>query len=557
MEHFASSFEGGSVEALHVAVIAGVCGYLVFCISHAFAIWRKRQQASGENARPFPWQLLLGLGGILIAVGWLEREMTRRSGVVLGNDFYVVKAHSSGRPHVLDAFQVDDGDVVVRFDSVELETSYQKLLYDIQIKEREIAILELSVIELNPALLAYKQEAVDDLRATMVQLGLGSGASERGGLDRSIEGFLSVFESVRDDRERQLARIRSLYEKRLISERELEKASEEHMLAERDLNRRRHEIAAALEERKAVVTIKHALALDQERARNKRNEEIEARRAELDKLRQLLIQAERQREVRSPFAGRVVYRHPAPSLADAGQPILAIAAGDGFVARVQIPASEVAWLVQGDSLRLRLRNAIVNEHIMGVLSRTLPVPEQPLLSYLEIVTQLPVEQFANLSYGLVKVDLEWRPPLLSNPFVLAGLALWFMTLFWALVRRMLAWRMDLPIEEGERSVAAEAEPHRFFTDLESQAYAMGIRFGEELDSGSVQVDTLGMIEWMLDRNGSQIIPAIAQGLRMSPMSEHSLRCLDGVAPPVFERISRLLGALQPEAQERRVADASA
>lgn len=556
MEDSISPFDGGSVEALHIAVIAGVCGYLVFCISHAFAIWRKRQQAGNGGKRLFPWQLLIGLSVVLIAVGWLEREMTRRSGVVLGSDFYVVKADSTSHPHLLDATQVGENDVVVRFDGVELESSYRRLFHDIQIKEREIAVLELSPIEVNPALLARKQEAVEDLRSTMVQLGLGSGATERANLDNMIEGFQSVFSAVLKDREQQLARVRTLYEKGLTSKRELEQASEAVMLAKRDLNRRQHEIAAAKEERKAVIASKQAIAEDQQRARSKRAEEIAVRRAELEKLRQLLLQVERKREVRSPFSGRVVYRHPAPSLASAGQPIMAIAAGEGFVARVQVPAHEALLLAPGDKLRLRLKNATVSEYIMGSLSRVLPVPEQPAFRYLEIVTQLPVEQFANLSYGVVRVNLEWRPLLLLNPFVVAGLLVLSLVLLWAGMRWWRARRAGSTRDEVQEPAAIGPQKHLFFSETESQAYAMGVQLGEEIGSKSIQLSTLGAVEWLLDRNGQQVIPVIARGLVTSSMPEEPMAGLEELEPQTFERIRRLLGLFLPEIGARRAADVS-
>jgi hypothetical protein len=76
-----------SVGALHVALAAAVVGWLVFVISHSFAVWKKRS----ANDDPHSSRALLYIGLLLcvaaLAGGWLDRELTRRAGVILGTDF--------------------------------------------------------------------------------------------------------------------------------------------------------------------------------------------------------------------------------------------------------------------------------------------------------------------------------------------------------------------------------------------------------------------------------------------------------------------------------------
>lgn len=81
-----------SVGALHIALTAAVVGWLVFCISHSIAVWKKRN-ANG-NARSSHGLLYIGLLLCIVAVaaGWLNRELVRRAGVILGTDFFVVRA---------------------------------------------------------------------------------------------------------------------------------------------------------------------------------------------------------------------------------------------------------------------------------------------------------------------------------------------------------------------------------------------------------------------------------------------------------------------------------
>ena len=77
-----------SVGALHVALAAAVVGWLVFCVSHSLAVWKKRN----ANGNPRSSRGLLYLGLLLCAAalagGWLNRELTRRAGVILGTDFF-------------------------------------------------------------------------------------------------------------------------------------------------------------------------------------------------------------------------------------------------------------------------------------------------------------------------------------------------------------------------------------------------------------------------------------------------------------------------------------
>jgi hypothetical protein len=79
-----------SVGALHVALTAAVVGWLVFCVSHSLSVWKKRN----SNGEAPSTRGLLYAGLMLciaaLAAGWLDRELTRRAGVILGTDFFVV-----------------------------------------------------------------------------------------------------------------------------------------------------------------------------------------------------------------------------------------------------------------------------------------------------------------------------------------------------------------------------------------------------------------------------------------------------------------------------------
>src|SRR5580704_17432237 len=86
-----------SVGALHIALAAAVVGWLVFCVSHSIAGWRKRN-ANGENR------------------GWLDRELTRRAGVILGTDFFVLHAHAKTTPHLTQNDSIHEHATLAAFD---------------------------------------------------------------------------------------------------------------------------------------------------------------------------------------------------------------------------------------------------------------------------------------------------------------------------------------------------------------------------------------------------------------------------------------------------------
>jgi len=90
-----------SVGALHVALAAAIVGWLVFCISHSVAVWKKRNAASASRSRGILYVGLL-IFAAAVAGGWLNREMTRRAGAILGTDFFVARAHENAIPHLAE-----------------------------------------------------------------------------------------------------------------------------------------------------------------------------------------------------------------------------------------------------------------------------------------------------------------------------------------------------------------------------------------------------------------------------------------------------------------------
>src|ERR1700721_3556576 len=126
-----------SVGALHVALAAAVVGWLVFVISHSFAVWKKRN----DNGDPHVSRGLLYMGLLLCAVafagGWLNRELTRRAGVILGTDFFVVRAHTKTTPHLVQGDSIEQGARLATFDDLEGDREEAHLRGDRAVFEAE------------------------------------------------------------------------------------------------------------------------------------------------------------------------------------------------------------------------------------------------------------------------------------------------------------------------------------------------------------------------------------------------------------------------------------
>ena len=91
-----------------------------------------------------------------------------------------------------------------------------------------------------------------------------------------------------------------------------------------------------------LVEIQGLLLADRNRAKVAVEREVEAARIEAS-----IATAERDRfidmtQMRAPFSGHIVFRHPTPELAAEGAPVLALSAGPGFIAQIRMPRG--IWL---------------------------------------------------------------------------------------------------------------------------------------------------------------------------------------------------------------------
>src|SRR6202161_246662 len=460
-----------SVGALHIALAAAVVGWLVFCISHSLAVWKKRN----ANGSPQSSRGLLYVGLLLciaaLAGGWLNRELTRRAGVILGTDFFVVRAHARTTPHLVQDDSVDQGARLATFDDLEVDREEQHLRGDIAVLEEQIADARLKPLVLDPEVLRLWQDANDSQRGRLSQLGYGV-------LHRAQAGSFST-QAIKDDElvtaqraqstaaELQYERTASLEKDGIVARSKLDAAAAAAQTAAQKLRERQNLIQETKAGSDTIARAKSAIARDEERAKAERAAELTELAARRSELRTSLHQLHLERSVMAPFGGTVVYRHPSPALAEDDQVILALAKGAGFLATVQVPAREAAMLAPGQELRMKLNHSLVSEEILGRLQSVHLVSGYPNRRDLLIACDLPPEQFAALAKATIPVTLQWRPALYTDRFAQAGLVLLMLSVDAWLLTQAVAWVRRI---SGSAREAKEVERVLTQLDLSSREF---------------------------------------------------------------------------------------
>ena len=166
-----------------------------------------------------------------------------------------------------------------------------------------------------------------------------------------------------------------------------------------------------------LVEIQGLLLADRNRAKVAAEREVEAARIEAS-----IATAERERfidttQMRAPFSGHIVFRHPTPELAAEGAPVLALSAGPGFIAQIRMPRTELAQLASSRwPVPLALKHPVLHNIITGHFIRAEPLPLENDQAIAFFDCGLPSEVVAGLgnSAERVRVRLLWKPSLLSN-----------------------------------------------------------------------------------------------------------------------------------------------
>jgi hypothetical protein len=536
-----------SVGALHVALAAAVVGWLVFCISHSLSVWKKRN-SNGEapSARGLLYAGLM-LCMVALAAGWLDRELTRRAGVILGTDFFVVHAHARTVPHLIEADAAGRGVNLATFEDPEGDRAEAELKGEIEILKKQIATAQLKPLGLDPELLRLSLNAGDSQRARLSQLGYGVlRSSQQTTLNQ--DELVAAQQAQSKAAEMQFERTAALVKEGIVARAKLDAAAAEARVAAQRLRERDTLIQEAKAGSEAVASAEQAIRRDAGRARAERAAEVAELDARLSALRTNLLELHQERGVSAPFDGTVVYRHPTPALAADGQVILALAKGRGFVASVQVPAHEASLLEPGQPLQMKLKHSLVSEQVSGRLKSVQPVPGNPERRDLLIECDLPPEQFATFSSGSIPVTLQWRPPLYTDRVMRGGLVFSFVP--------MIAWfftRIRAKLARSAPSNAGEAEqswsPGWSYLPEEEELHELGVEFGEGLRKQSLSATVLKQVERAIKRHPAMAAHLLKTGVFKAMSNIDSPQAGANIANPGKEDVDRVLAQLGLSAED--------
>lgn len=471
-------------DFLRIAIFSGALGFAVFCASYSVLVWRKRNKG---HARHSSWGrrmayacVALGAAGILAAWGFSELE--KRDGVAGGNDLFVVHARRDNTVLTLTSRDsVEAGQVVAEF--VPLANQTQLAVKDIQqaqaqarkeairvqslpidqgLVQRELQ-LRMQVTQAEGFLLELQRSRGETEKARAALL--TEWTRERTRIEGEIaatEKSLSAASSQLEIARTALEQAAEAFKKQIITQPVYDARRSNLIDTEREVNTHQVNLSSLKSRSQALEgRFKQSdMALGQQLAQvdestTKFNASLEGykaqlaeteRRLEADRARATALvareleaadletsiaAAEKERSIettqlKAPFSGYVVFRHPTPGLAADGAPVLALSSGTGFLARVRLPRSEADELASdGQPVPLMLDHPVLRNVITAKFVRAEPVPlmKDQVIALFDCT--LPAELVASLGNSTepVKVQLLWKPSLLRNIGAQASAAL--------------------------------------------------------------------------------------------------------------------------------------
>jgi hypothetical protein len=462
-----------------------LCVLWFLCLAEANSTNRR----SKSRATPLA-QVCAFLGCATIALSWAFNEFRGRIGIAGGSDVFVVNARrETFAQQITLAGTVAQGEVVAEFLSpadrsrlaaIDLQISQAKAKKEaiankaFQSDEallQELAHLRSELLQNRGFVfqLRHSRYEVERERAALIT----AWTREEGKLLEDLAAAEREFASALAQREitqRALQRGQELLKQGNVSRQQVDTRISDDLSSELNVEKKKQAIAA-LKERHSGLSHRFEsnldalfrqiseLSADQDQMmatieelegrikkvgreiRADRDRAAVAHRREVDTVDYdiTILEAEKTRlaelaQVRAPFAGKIVYRHPAPGLASGNSPILAISTGTGFTAAIRLPRDELHELAaQNDPVKLALDSPVLNQFFTGRFVRSEPVPFEPgrVIAYFDCNLPPEIIGYLGNTADPLRVRLLWRPSLLFQPGVALGtLLLAASALFW-------------------------------------------------------------------------------------------------------------------------------
>jgi hypothetical protein len=460
-------------ELLRLAIIGGVLGFAVFCASYSLLVWRRRNVINDRQpsrVRRFAYVCIIS-GTIGLLGTWAFSQLEKRDGIVQGSDLYVVHARQDvAAVHLTPREEVQDGDVIAEF--VLPANQRQRTLNDLQQAHAQMRaeaaraqslVVDQALVQREAqtrSQIAQKEGFIFDLKKSQREVEkaravlLTEWIREKKQIELEVARLLPVRPG---DVELELNKrhlVITSFQGRLHSLEERYNVSDARLSEQlRDIQDDIAKLGASVKADEAqLAEIQELLRVDQIRAKLAVEREAETTRIEAS-----IVTAERERfvdmtQMKAPFSGRIVFRHPTPELAPEGVPILALSAGPGFVAQIRMPRVEADQIASsGKEVLLGLERPVLHNIITGHFIRAEPLSLEDGQAIAFFECALPSEvvaSFGNLP-GRVGVNLLWSPPLLSNFEFQASAMLFLFGVFCFMFSSSLAqWLKSLDGQKG-------------------------------------------------------------------------------------------------------------
>ena len=466
-------------DVLRIAVISGLIGFGVFCVSFSMSVWFRRNRARPNRAARFSF-LALTLGVFGVAGNWAYNEFSSRNGIVGGQDLFVVHAKRNVTIDNLAQGRVEKGERLAEFLPPSLDGQLAVIDSHIKQAQSKIDFFDMRALPVDTTLpqrrLQLRQQ-IDQAAAMALDIQKSRREVERALLETrtqyaeklsqndarvaaekqevatatsQIEVAQSAVQRTADSRKSGVGTVVAVEEKTatylsqilarnkaqsnlasLRTYREVLVENYDRALASLGLQLSALDVELAAN-RQAVKRLKEetidtdrAIGDDRSRAAEATVRERQAAVHELEALKAERVGLLAATRVNAPFAGEVVYRHPAPGFAPENTPVLALSAGHGFVARVWVPTREIEAIKAAGRVQLALEQPILNKFFEGEYRSFEEAPYEKDRVIAHFDAKLPLEAITLLAGAgnPVQVKLLWRPNLLDSYTVRGSLSL--------------------------------------------------------------------------------------------------------------------------------------
>ncbi len=157
-----------------IALFSGIIGFVVFCVSYTFHVWRSRNAAvaSGgsanrslaDRAALFSCGLFV-IGCLLLIVVPIQRELPAREGLLSGDGLFTIRADEHLRlEYVTESPLVESGEVLARFRSPDHQARIKELTLKRQILEAQKQIINCQPLTPDREIVRRYQQADADRR---------------------------------------------------------------------------------------------------------------------------------------------------------------------------------------------------------------------------------------------------------------------------------------------------------------------------------------------------------------------------------------------------------